>query len=168
MHCDKMAGVNMLKLDQLRARAPRLSRRRFLATGGAALLCFATLNVGAVLAWYEPKRGSAERAEILDALRPAIEAEMRGPVEFVIQEFRASDGWAFVIADPQRPGGAAIAMNETGYAADAEFMDGLRVYALCRWSNDRWNLIDHVTGPTDVAFQPWPQLYGAPKDIFGF
>jgi hypothetical protein len=119
MHCDKMAGVNMLKLDQLRARAPRFSRRRFLAMGGAALFCFATLNAGAVLAWYEPKRGSAERAEILDALRPAIEAEMRGPVEFVIQEFRASDGWAFVIADPQRPGGAAIAMNETGYAAVA-------------------------------------------------
>lgn len=146
-----------------------VSRRRFIATGlAAALLGACALSPMAALAWYEPKRGSAERSEILDALRPAIEAEMRGPVEFVIQELRASDGWAFVIADPQRPGGGAINIANTGFAPDADYMDGLRVYALCRWSNERWNLIDHVTGPTDVAFEPWPQFYGAPKDIFGF
>lgn len=93
---------------------------------------------------------------------------MRGPVEFVVSSIRVEDGWAFCILEPQRPGGAQIDVNETGYAQDNEFMDGLTVYALVRNWNGRWNLIDAVTGPTDAAFTPWPEFYGAPRSIFGF
>ena len=34
---------------------------------------------------HEPAKGSPERAAILDAIRPAIEAEMRGPVGFKVE-----------------------------------------------------------------------------------
>lgn len=169
MRGDKMAGVKMREFGRMDFAAPVVSRRRFIIGGlVTALMVASSLTPIAAFAWYEPRRGSAERSEILDALRPAIEAEMRGPVEFVIQQFRASDGWAFVIADPQRPGGGVIDVRETAFADDADMMDGLRVYALCRWSGERWNLIEHSTGPTDVVFEPWPRLYGAPAEIFGF
>lgn len=144
----------------------RLSRR---------VVMFCTLAFGLnvmaadmAVAWYEPERGSAERADILNSIRPAIEAQLGGDVEFVIEDLRVSDGWAFVIADPQRPGGQKIDIYDTSFAQDAEFMDGLRVYALSREKNGRWYHIDNVIGPTDVAFEPWPQFYGAPREIFGF
>ena len=93
---------------------------------------------------------------------------MRGPVEFLVSSMRVSDGWAFCILEPQRPGGGAIDPAQTAYAGEAAFMDGLTVYALARHAHGRWHLIDSVTGPTDVAFEPWPRFYGAPAAIFGF
>lgn len=117
---------------------------------------------------YEPARGTAERKAILDAVRPKVESEMRGPVEFVVSSLRVSDGWAFAQLQPQRPGGVPIDPAQTSFAADIEFMDGLTVWALLRGSGSTWSLIDSVTGPTDVAFEPWPDRYGAPRVIFGF
>lgn len=146
--------------------ARKLARRK-LIVGFWAMAATLMMLTGA-LAWYHPERGTAERADILDAIRPAIVAQMRGPVEFVVREMRVQDGWAFVVVDPQRPGGGAIDPYETSFADDADFLDGLTVYALTQNTNGRWNLIDHVVGPTDVAYEPWPQFYGAPKEIFGF
>ncbi|MEO1744962.1 MAG: hypothetical protein AAFR13_00360 [Pseudomonadota bacterium] len=117
---------------------------------------------------YEPARGTAERKAILDAVRPKIEAEMRGPVEFVVGRLRAQDGWAFAQLDPQRPGGTPINPAQTGWARDVDFMDGLTVWALMRRTERGWFLIDAITGPTDVAFLHWPDVYGAPRAIFGF
>ncbi len=142
-------------------------RRRTLLTLGAAAI-FAAGSPYPAFAWYEPQRGSGERKAILDAIRPRVEAEMRGPVEFVVTMFRAEDGWAFAILEPQRPGGGKINVRETGYARDHEFMDGLTVYALTRSVGGKWYLVDAVTGPTDAAFTPWPDFYGAPRSIFGF
>ena len=141
----------------------RISRRAVLAAAGAAF-AFPAL-AGKV---YTPGRGDPDRKAILDAIRPRIEAEMRGPVEFVVRILNVKDGWAFAVLDPQRPGGKKINPYDTIHAADAEYMDGLTVYALTRKSGGRWGLIDSVTGPTDVAYEPWPDQYGAPRAIFGF
>lgn len=132
-------------------------------------LVFAALFSGAALAqaFREPAKGSAERAAILDALRPAVETEMRGPVEFVISVLRASPNWAFVQANPQRPGGGAIDPETTGFAGDTDFMDGLTIYALLAFQSGRWNLVDHYVGPTDVAYAHWPQRFGVPPAIVG-
>src|SRR6478735_4434169 len=100
----------------------------------------------------EPAKGSPERAAILDALRPAVEAEMRGSVEFVITSMRVSPGWAFVQAEPQRPGGGTIDPQRTGFRGEADMMDGLTVFALLTFQLGRWNLVDHVVGPTDVYY----------------
>lgn len=66
-------------------------------------------------AFREPAKGSAERSAILDTLRPAVEEEMRGPVEFVVTTIRVSPNWAFVQVEPQRPGGGAIDPEKTGF-----------------------------------------------------
>ncbi|WP_244483759.1 hypothetical protein [Rhizobium sp. Root482] len=115
----------------------------------------------------EPAKGSAERAAILDALRPAVEAEMRGPVEFVVTTLRASPDWAFVQAEPQRPGGGAIDPQETGFNGETDIMDGLTVYALMAFHSGRWNMIDHMVGLTDVGYAVWPQRYGVPPAVIG-
>lgn len=116
---------------------------------------------------HEPAKGSRERAEILDALRPTIEDEMRGPVEFVITTLRSSPRFAFVQADPQRPGGRPIDPEETAFAGDADMMDGLTVYALLRFKSGGWQLVEHVVGPTDVAYIDWPDRFGAPPALMG-
>lgn len=133
------------------------------------LAAFLSVPGGPALAeaFREPARGSAERSAILETLRPAVEAEMRGPVEFVVTVIRASPNWAFVQAEPQRPGGGAIDPEKTGFAGETDMMDGLTVFALMAFQSGRWNLIDHFVGPTDVAYADWPKRYGVPPAIIG-
>ncbi|HEX8642378.1 MAG TPA: hypothetical protein VF702_00520 [Allosphingosinicella sp.] len=95
------------------------------------------------------KPGTAQRRAILAALRPTIALELRSPVEFVVRDLRVEQGWALVIADPQRPGGGAIDGRHLPYFDDR---DGLTVYALLRFGGGRWRLHDHVIGPTDVWY----------------
>lgn len=116
---------------------------------------------------YTPARGTAERAAILNSLRPAIEAQLNPPVEFVVRNMSVANGWAFVTVDPQRPGGGKIAFSTTRIT-DTSFYDGLTTYALLKFQTGNWHVIDKVIGPTDVAWEGWAQAYGAPRAIFGY
>jgi hypothetical protein len=107
----------------------------------------------------------AERRAILDALRPAIEQRLGGPVEFVVRRIGVQNGWALVIADPQRPGGGRIDARRYFSADDLETMDGLTVNGVLRLSGGRWRLVDHAIGPTDVWYCD-PAL-GAPRALTG-
>jgi hypothetical protein len=88
----------------------------------------------------------------MDALRPAIERKLAGPVEFVVRRAAVQDGWALVIADPQRPGGGRINPKRHFPNEVIEFMDGLTVNAILRFSGGGWTLVDHAIGPTDVWY----------------
>lgn len=94
--------------------------------------------------------GSAQRRAILNALRPAVERELRGPVEFVINCIQVQGGMALVNANPQRPGGGRINPNILG---DPEFRDGLTVTAVMRFRGGRWSRVDHAIGATDVWYE---------------
>ena len=61
-----------------------------------AALAFLAATMTAALAGelHEPAKGSAERKAILDAIRPAIEAQMRAPVEFRINIMLSDGEWA--------------------------------------------------------------------------
>jgi len=106
----------------------------------------------------------AQRRAILDALRPPIERRLQGPVEFVVRRIGVQNGWALVIADPQRPGGGRIDGRRI-FGEDYENMDGLTVNGILRFSNGRWRLVDHAIGPTDVWYCD-PAL-GAPRSLTG-
>ena len=58
--------------------------------------------------WYEPACGTAEREELIGALRPFAEFVVGPPVEFVVRDLRVSGGVDFISAKAQRPGGATI------------------------------------------------------------
>ena len=108
--------------------------------------------------------GDPERKLLLDLLRPVLELELRGPVEFRVGTARTLKGWGLVRVEPQRPGGGRIAMRETVFAEEP-FMDGLTTDALFRHEGGRWHLITHVVGPTDAASSNW--IHGdVPRRLF--
>ena len=137
---------------------------RFLA---AIAVMLATMTVAFAGELHEPAKGSAERKAILDAIRPAIEAQMRTEVEFQINVILSDGEWAFVSANPQHPGGGEIDMEKTAFAGKSDMMDGLTTYALVRYVKGRWNHIDDIIGPTDVAYMSWLELYQVPKAVIG-
>jgi hypothetical protein len=134
---------------------------------GVAVVMTVLSGPALALTFREPAKGSAERVAIMDTLRPAVEAEMRGPVEFVVTTIRVTPNWAFVQVEPQRPGGGVIDPEQTGFAGETGMMDGLTVYGLMGFQAGRWNLIDHMVGPTDVGYAVWQQRYGVPPALLG-
>lgn len=135
--------------------------------GGAFLLMLVLGGTAFAASIHTPERGSAERKAILDTLRPAMEAALRGPVEFVVEDINVMDGWAFMSVNPQRPGGAQIDLAETGFVQEIEFMDGLYTFALSRFDGERWHHVEHHVGPTDVSYLYWVDLYGVSPKLFG-
>ncbi|QDG76853.1 hypothetical protein FJ695_13750 [Labrenzia sp. PHM005] len=114
---------------------------------------------------HEPARGSIERKAILNTIRPLMEARLGAPVEFVVFWMRSGGDWAFAGLDPQRPGGGRINLQNTVYAGQGDYMDGLHTYALLRYQYDRWNIIDFVVGPTDVFWQGDPLYARIPPGL---
>jgi hypothetical protein len=105
----------------------------------------------ALLALIAAAPAPAERKAVLDALRPAVEARLGPNVEFVVAHLRVEDGWAFVIADPQRKGGKPI----DGWGIFGEHfdnMDGLRTEAVLKRTKGRWRVVDWGIGATDVWY----------------
>ncbi len=133
-----------------------------------ALLLICLLPAAACAAQVTtPARGTALRAEILDAVRPRVEAEVGAPVEFVVQEMRVLGPWAFVYLHPQRPGGAPIDWSRTRYSEawqEGMFDDG--VSALLHRSGGTWLVDAYDLGATDVVWVPWADDYGAPAELF--
>jgi len=114
-----------------------------------------------------PARGTSLRADILDALRPTIEKETGGPVQFVISAINVMGQWAYVDAKPQRPDGRPINWRATKYreAFDADMFSGL-VLALLRRDGARWKVVGTFIGPTDVAWYEWVEKYKLPEALF--
>lgn len=134
-----------------------MSGRIGIIMAGAALAVVSTVagspgaaQAQAVSATAPATPGTAQRRAILDALRPAIEAQIGDDVEFVVRQIRVVRGWAFVMAEPQRRGGGAI--DGHLYFPYFDEMGGLTVTALLRYRNRRWNLVEQAIGATDVWF----------------
>ena len=111
------------------------------------MLAWLLLAAGAIASGQD----ESERRPILDALRPAVEAKLGAPVEFVVATIKVAGGWAFVVADPRRKGGAPID-GEALFGEDYGNMDGLRVDAVLRRQPSGWTLVDHAIGATDVWY----------------
>ena len=114
-----------------------------------------------------PPRGSALRAELMDALRPTVSAEIGGPIEFVVTDLRVMPPWAYAYVRPQRPGGAPIDWSRTKFREDmasGTMSDG--VMALLRREGAGWRIIEYVIGPSDVAWDGWRQERGLPRRLF--
>ena len=134
-----------------------VTKRRMSALAAAGLLAIAPgamspapLLAQGVSATASPAAGSAQRRAILDAIRPDVEARIGPDVEFVVRRIRVIDGWAFVLADPQRRGGRPIDGHR--YFPYFDEMGGLTVTAVLRYRGGRWRVVEQAIGATDVWF----------------
>lgn len=117
--------------------------------------------------YHEPRRGTAERRAIMDAARQPIAREVGQPVIFVVDVVRTDGNWAYLQAVPHQPGGAPINWDRTRYGRDIR--DGMMsdiAMVLLRNRNGRWQVEDHVFGPTDVFWYEWVDRYRLPENLF--
>lgn len=98
-----------------------------------------------------PPPGSALRRAVLEGLRPAVERRLGPKVEFQVTLIRIQRDWAFVVADPHRPGAKPIDGRKI-FGEDFGNMDGLRVDAVLHKQGGRWVVVDHAIGATDVWY----------------
>jgi len=123
-----------------------------LMVGVGLLSVFASASYG----WEEPARGTSDRSELMDAIRPHIEWSLGAPIEFVISELRVSEDVAFASLAPQRPGGGKIDLYSTPGHLRGELypdqMDGTSVSVLYRKLRNTWVAVHFAIGATDVWF----------------
>jgi hypothetical protein len=65
-----------------------------------------------------PANGSAERAAMMNLIRPYVERDFGAPVEFVVRSLNVSGNYALALLDAQRPGGGRIEVERTPLAAE--------------------------------------------------
>jgi hypothetical protein len=109
-------------------------------------------------------------AEVLAAAAPVVSATIGLSVSLSPTTVNIQDDWAWVVAQPQTPEGGAIDWSATAFAEDAALgvLDGGgTTYVLLKRENGAWRVLDHVVGPTDVAWINWPTQYGAPAGLLG-
>jgi hypothetical protein len=111
--------------------------------------------------YFEPKRGTTLRSSLMDAIRPHIEWELGQPIEFIVNELRASGNYALAFLSPQRPGGIKIDIFKTpGFqrgSLDPNYMDSTAVVVLYEKKRETWVAVHHSIGATDVWFSE-PEL----------
>ena len=107
----------------------------------------------------------AERRTILDSVRGTVERALGPPIEFRVTTLRVCGGWAFMITEPQRPGGGPIQWNRTVCRGDTSHLVGALSQ---RDATGAWRLVEYALCPSDVAWADWPKKYGIPEQILGF
>ena len=93
----------------------------------------------------------SERKAILQALRGPTEKSLGAPVIFVVTTLRANRDYAFVQAEPQRPGGGRID-GRALYGEDWDNMDGLTTTAILRKNGRGWTIVERRVGATDAWY----------------
>lgn len=63
--------------------------------------------------WSEPARGTADRAALMQAIRPLAEDVLGPKVQFVVRTLRVADDVGFALLSAQRPGGTPIDIEAT-------------------------------------------------------
>lgn len=116
---------------------------------------------------YTPAVGSAERKAIMDALRGPVEAELNQNIKFVAKQFTVCRGWAFLEAEPQRPGDHEVDWSITPYRDEVqEGICGGYVHALLVRDAGHWRVREKIICASDVPYVDWPKEFGAPRALF--
>ncbi|MBI3651132.1 MAG: hypothetical protein HY231_08785 [Acidobacteria bacterium] len=134
---------------------------------GSALMVGLMVWATATAQTYTPKAGSAERKALMDALRVPVEKALGKKVVFKVEHLQAQNGWAFMTGALKQPNGAAMDFRGTPFYRtykDGMFSDF--VCGLFRKKGDKWQVVNHCLGSTDVPYVDWSQRYQAPAAIF--
>lgn len=124
-------------------------------------------NHAQTTALHIPGHGTPERAAILDSARASIDEEIGRSVQFVVERLAVEGDWAFLYAHMQASDGGPVDYARTPLAEAAEAGYVSQVYAgLLQQQDDQWVVRAQAIGPTDMAWQPWAEDYGAPAALF--
>ena len=157
-------AVTPVDATEPEAMAARLALQSFIPGGAGPEVAAATSDDQPVTS---PARGTSQRSDILNALRPSIEHDVGEPVQFVIGAINVMSEWAYVDATPQRANGQPIDWRATKFrqAFEADMFSGV-VLALLRQKAGQWETVAYVVGPTDVAWIEWAKTYNLPEKLF--
>lgn len=116
---------------------------------------------------HMPAAGTQARQAILDAARKPVDKELGVHVQFVVKQLRALDGWAFLHATMQGPGGQPVDYRGTRYEdADTHGAKSDKYAALLKQHEGGWQVQAYSVGPTDMVWADWSATYGAPAALF--
>jgi hypothetical protein len=121
----------------------------------------------AVASSSEPPVGSSGRREVLEALRPSVEADLSAPIGFRVSRIEVVGDWAYVSCIPTR-GREPLDWSKTKFA-DAhakDMMSDMVLALLYREPSGGWRVIEYALGPTDVAWEYWIAEYRLPRTLF--
>jgi hypothetical protein len=134
---------------------------------GAAVLCaMLPMSVSGQRLPRTPASGSAERAAILDVVRPAVERRESGRIVFADVHLAVLDGWAYLRAIPYPP------TDETDTAYGGARISCHRcdpfVYALLRRDGAAWGVAALEVGaePGTTPHAAWSARHGVPGALF--
>jgi hypothetical protein len=101
--------------------------------------------IAPILIAATPAPGSAQRAQIMDALRPGFAHQLGGPVKFVVKRLQVQGDFAYVEVQPRHQDGSAYRIQRPGW------MDAYGG-AVLQNKNGAWRVLDARLGPTDVWY----------------
>lgn len=132
------------------------------------LLAVWSILIGTVPAWAESgvDPGSPAGEAVVAPAVAALQAELGKPATLAVQAINISGPWAFVYAGIRGADGQTFDFRGTALAeAAAEGFVSRTYAALLNRRGDQWSVTTQAVGPTDVAWQDWPQQYGAPASL---
>ena len=101
-----------------------------------------------------PQPGSAERKDIIDAVRVMAGYDLGGPIVFVVDQLEIEDGYGFLRGTATRPDGTAINISQSPLVTRDEipedFIDGSSVQAFVKQLGGHWYVDAYSVGATDV------------------
>lgn len=132
------------------------------------LTMWLSILVSTAQAWAEPgvDPGSPAGEAIVAPAVAALVAELGKPATLAVETVNVSGPWAFVYGGIRGADGQPFDFRGTPLAEGAAEGFVSRTYAaLLNHRGDRWTVTEQAVGPTDVAWQDWPQRYGAPASL---
>lgn len=114
-----------------------------------------------------PLHDGAELDGVLEAAARHLQAELGRPVFLSPVVARRYGAHAFVMVSMRRPDGRPLDWENTPYADlwAADMMSDLSM-TLLEETAQSWRVIEHETGPTDVAWFAWMHARGLPQALF--
>lgn len=117
-------------------------------------------------------RDDAVREAVLRAAAAPLREAFGDRVQMTVDQLARVGPWVFLRGRMRDANGGRPDYSGTAYekpAAAGQMSD--RYVALLRESDERtaeWQLREHAIGPTDIAWEHWPDKHAAPPELFGF
>ena len=134
-------------------------------TGAVCFLCICLAHLSPAQA-RTPEAGSADRKELMDALREPCERDLKQKVIFKVEQLKVVGDWAFARVTPLRPDSQPINYSKTKYRTLVEegVFDAMGE-ALLKQKGGRWSVVEWRFGATDTEVDLWRTKYRLPAAL---